>query len=181
MPSVAQRIGETDRTRLQLAISEGALRIDEGDLVAAPRRDVRVDEIGNGVVGPAFGDAVHPGPPPSAFEQPREQAPRQHAGNAPAVMAGRERRLHRHDLVAHQRVEALDHALVEPTAAQLGGAGQQHRARIGAGEGDAQIRELAFVFPERDGNAGDRILDRAADTDLVIGRAQTACSSRARR
>ena len=58
-------------------------------------------------------------------------------------------------------------------AAELGGAGEQHRARIGAGEGDAQIRELAFVLPQRDGDAGDRIFDRAADADLVVGRAQT--------
>ena len=59
---LAQRIGKAGRVRLQLAIGEGALRIDEGDLVAASRRDMRVDKIGNGVVGPAFGDAVHPGP-----------------------------------------------------------------------------------------------------------------------
>jgi len=60
-----------------------------------------------------------------------------------------------------------------PPPQSFGGSGQQHRARIGAGEGDAQIRELAFVFPERDGDARDRILDRAADADLVVGRTQT--------
>jgi len=59
---LAQRIGEANRARLQLAISEGALGIDKGDLVAASRRDMRVDEIGDRVVGPAFDDAIHPGP-----------------------------------------------------------------------------------------------------------------------
>ena len=59
---IAQRVRETDRARLQLAISQRALGIDESGLVAAPGRDVGIDEIGDGVVGPAFGDAVHPGP-----------------------------------------------------------------------------------------------------------------------
>ena len=57
-------------------------------------------------------------------------------------MARREARLHRHDLIAHKAIEALEHALVEPSAAELLRAGEQHRARIGAGEGDAQIDKL---------------------------------------
>src|SRR5690348_6348004 len=100
----------------------------------------------------------------SALEQPREQAARQNAGDAPAVMAGREGCLHRHDLVTHQRVEALDHALVEPATAERVGAGKQHRTRIGACESDAQVDELAVVFSQRDRDAGDRILNRAANT-----------------
>ena len=56
---------------------------------------------------------------------------------------------------------------------------EQNRARIGAGEGDAQIGELVAVAPERDRDAGDRIFDRAADADLVIGRAQARACPRA--
>src|SRR5262245_65011240 len=56
-------------------------------------------------------------PPPSLPEQRHHQPPRQHAGDAPAVVAGGERRLHRHDLVAHQLIEPLEHASVERAAA----------------------------------------------------------------
>ena len=40
---------------------------------------------------------------------------------------------------------------------------------------------LPLSFLQRDGDAGDRILDRAADTDLVVGRAQTGRVLRAHR
>src|SRR4029453_3885752 len=113
----------------ECAVSTGALGIDEGDLVTKAARHVGVDEIGYGVIAPAFGDVVHPGPPPSAFEQPREQSPRQHAGDAPAIMAGRERGLHRHDLVAHQGIEALEHTIIERPAAGLGGTREHTRRR----------------------------------------------------
>src|SRR5262249_47769286 len=68
----------------------------------------------------------------------------------------------------------LDDALVQSATAQLGGTGEQNRARIGTGESDAQVDELAVVFSQRDRDAGDRIFNRAANADLVIGRAQ-AC------
>src|SRR5512140_2729693 len=69
-----------------------------------------------------------------AFEQPLHQPPRQHPGDAPPVMAWREGGLHWHDLIAHERVEALDHAFIERAAAKFLGAREQHGARIGAGE-----------------------------------------------
>jgi len=49
----------------------------------------------------------------SFCKQPHHQASRQHAGDAAAVVAGRERRLHRHDLIPHQRVETLEDPIVE--------------------------------------------------------------------
>ena len=95
-------------------------------------------------------------------------------------MAGRERRLHRHDLVAHEASRPLKHARIQRAAAELVRAFEPHRPRIGAGEGDAQIGERVAVAPQRDRDAGDRILDRAADADLVVGRAQARrVSSRA--
>ena len=121
-------------------------------------------------------------PSSHACKQPLHQPPRQHAGDAPAIVAGRERRLHRHDLVAHEVVEALEHALVERAAAQLARAFEQHGPRIGAGDGNAQVGERVAVAAQRHGHAGDRILDRAADADLVVGRAQAGRRpSRARR
>src|SRR4029453_15986908 len=105
----------------ECAVSTGALGIDEGDLVTKAARHVGVDEIGYGVITPAFGDVRPPRPPPAAFEQPSEESPRQHAGDAPAIMAGRERGLHRHDLVAHQDIEALEHTLIRPPAAETRG------------------------------------------------------------
>ena len=117
----AQRGGKADAACLQLAIGERAVGIDERDLVAETARHIGVDEIGHGVVG-RRSLRLRPARCPrfrSALEQPLEQPPRQHAGDAAAVMAGRERRLHRHDLVAHQIVEALEDALVERAAAQL--------------------------------------------------------------
>ena len=53
-----------------------------------------------------------------AFKQPLHQPARQDAGDAAAIMAGRERRLHRHDLIAHQRIEAGEHARIERAAAK---------------------------------------------------------------
>ena len=70
-PEIAQRVGEADAARLQLAVGQRALGIDEGDLVAAPGRDVGIDEIGNGVVGPALGEDVHPRPPCSQLSNSR--------------------------------------------------------------------------------------------------------------
>ena len=94
-------------------------------------------------------------------------------------MAGRERGLHRHDLVAHEIVEPLEHARVERAAAQRGGAFEQHRARIGAGEGDAQLGERVAVAAQRHRDARHGIFDRAADADLVVGRAQAGRVARA--
>src|SRR5262245_19065598 len=80
--------------------------------------------IGDGACNPDM-QTTHPGetrklkPPPalaaraSLREQPRHQPAGEHAGDAPAIMAGGERRLHRHDLVAYQFVETLEHARVE--------------------------------------------------------------------
>ena len=96
-------------------------------------------------------------------------------------MAWREGGLHRHDLVAHQRVETFEHARVERPAAQFGGALEQHRARIGARERHAQIGERVACALERDRDAGDRIFDRLADADLVVGGAQAGRVSRAHR
>ena len=98
----AQGIGKTDAAYLQVAIGERTLRVDECDLVAKAARDIGVDEIGDGVVRAAQ-FVQHAAPVPSAFEQSCEEAARQHAGDAAAVVAGREGRLHRHDLVAHER------------------------------------------------------------------------------
>ena len=47
-------------------------------------------------------------------------------------------------------------ALVEATAAKRGGSGQQHLARNRAGTRDAQIREPALVFPQRDTETRER-------------------------
>ena len=49
--------------------------------------------------------------------EPRQEPPRQHAGDAAAIVPGGERRLHRHDLVAHKRVEPIEYARVERSAA----------------------------------------------------------------
>ena len=49
----AQSVGKANAARLQLAVREGAIGIDEGDLAGAAERDVRVDEIGYGVIGTA--------------------------------------------------------------------------------------------------------------------------------
>src|SRR5262249_58196117 len=49
-----QRRCETARVCLQLRIGQRALRIRERDLVAAAARDVGIDEIGGGVVGPTL-------------------------------------------------------------------------------------------------------------------------------
>ena len=58
----AQCIGKAVRPRLQVAIGERAVGIDEGDLFGAAARDMRIDEIAHGVVGPARGEIVqrHP-------------------------------------------------------------------------------------------------------------------------
>src|SRR3974390_2804922 len=109
-----------------------------------------------------------------AFEQPLHQPPRQHSGDAPPVMAWREGGLHWHDLIAHERVEAPGPPFIERAAAKFLGTGEQHRARIGAGETDAQVGKPVDVAPERDCDAGDRIFDRTADADLVVSRAQSS-------
>ena len=53
----------------------------------------------------------------AALKQPLHQAPRQHAGDAAPVMAGRKSRLHRHDLIAHEGIEAIEHSRIEWAAA----------------------------------------------------------------
>ena len=75
----------------------------------------------------------------------------------------------------------LKHALVERAAAELAGAVEQHRPRIGAGEGDAQVGERVAVAAQRHRDAAHRIFDRAADADLVVGRAQARRVPRAHR
>ena len=76
---------------------------------------------------------------PQLIKQALHQAPRQNTGDPAAVMAGRECRLHRHDLITHQRVETSEDARIQRAAAEFGGAGEPHRAWIGASEGDAQV------------------------------------------
>jgi hypothetical protein len=71
------------------------------------------------------------------------------SGDAATVMAGREGRLHRHDLVAGESVEPLEHAVVERAAAEFGGASEPHRMRIGASERDAQVDEFFSLAPEQ--------------------------------
>ncbi len=51
----AQRIGEADGARLQVAVAERAVGIDERDLFGEAARHVGVDEIGDGIVGAALG------------------------------------------------------------------------------------------------------------------------------
>ena len=45
-PERAQRVGEAERARLQFAVGQRAVGIDEGELAAEPARDIGVDEIG---------------------------------------------------------------------------------------------------------------------------------------
>ncbi len=66
----------------------------------------------------------------------------------------------------------VEHALVEAGPAQRLRPLEQHRARVGAGDGDAQIGQHLALAPQGHGHARHRILDRAADADLVVGRAQ---------
>jgi nucleotide-binding universal stress UspA family protein len=54
----------------------------------------------------------------------------EHAGHAAPVVPGRECRLHRHDLVAHEVIETLQHALVERAAAELRNAGLAAEGRV---------------------------------------------------
>ena len=59
-----QGIGESNAARLQIAISERAVGVDEGDLVAQAARHVGVDEIGHGIMGAALAEiVVHASPP----------------------------------------------------------------------------------------------------------------------
>src|ERR1043166_6713303 len=81
----------------------------------------------------------------SVLKQPCEEPPRQYPRHPAAVMAGGEGGLHRHDLVAHQGVEALEHAVVEAAAGEIGRAGEQHRTRVGAGDCDAQVGERVAI------------------------------------
>src|SRR5579862_9905466 len=81
------------------------------------------------------------------------QPPRQHSGNPAAIVAGRECRFHRHDLIAHQRVQPLEYAFVELVAAECLGTGKTHRPRVGAREGNAQVGELVAVAPQRHSHA----------------------------
>ena len=82
---------------------------------------------------------------PSLRIEPRHEPTRQHAGHAAAIMARGEGRLHRHDLVAHKRVESIEYARVERAAAQFRRPFEQHRAWIGAGERDAQIGQRVVL------------------------------------
>jgi len=74
-------------------------------------------------------------------------------------VSGCERRLHRHDLIAHQRIKTLDDAFIESAPTQVGGTGKQHRARIGTGKRDTQVGKLAAFFPQRDRDTSDRVFD----------------------
>ena len=57
------------------------------------------------------------GLPFATCEQALHQPPRQYAGDAAPVMAGRKRRFHRHDLVASERVEAGEDTSIQRAAA----------------------------------------------------------------
>src|SRR5580658_942540 len=112
--------------------------------------------------------------------EPAYQPRGEHAGDAAPVVAGRERRLHRHDLIAHQSVEAGEHAIIERAAAQAIAAGEQHRPRIRPRDRDAELGQGIALATERHRDARHRILDRAADADLVIARAQAGPAPGAR-
>src|SRR5580693_2824098 len=77
------------------------------------------------------------------------QSARQHTCDAAAVVTGCEGRLHCHDLIARQRLQPLEHAIVERTAAECLGTGKAHRPRIGSGESHAQVGELIALAPQR--------------------------------
>ena len=64
-PERLQRGCEPAGARLQLAIGQRAVGIDECDLAAEPARDIGVDEIGDGVVGSALREFVRHDRPPS--------------------------------------------------------------------------------------------------------------------
>jgi hypothetical protein len=74
-------------------------------------------------------------------------------------VSGCERSLHRHDLIAHQRIKTLEDAFIESATTQGGGTGKQHRARIGTGKRDAQVGKLAAFFPQGDRDTGDGVFD----------------------
>ena len=57
-PERAQAMRESDGALMQIAVSERTIGIDEGDLGRTPGRDMSVDEIGDGVVGPALGQIL---------------------------------------------------------------------------------------------------------------------------
>jgi hypothetical protein len=59
----AQGVGEANAARLQLAIGERAVRVNECDLVAEPARHIGVNEIADCVVGAALGEIVLHAPP----------------------------------------------------------------------------------------------------------------------
>ena len=67
-PEVFQRRGKTACARLQLAISERTLRIDERDFFSETAGDRSIDEIGNGIVRLTLQQVVqhrlHPPSPP---------------------------------------------------------------------------------------------------------------------
>ena len=107
------------------------------------------------------------------LEQPRHQPPRQHAGNASAIVAGRERGLHRHDLIADERVEALE--------ARARRADHRTSASVpssSTGRGLVPVnatRSSTRRSPsraQRHGNPGHGILNGTANADLFVGRAQ---------
>ena len=66
----------------------------------------------------------------SGSEEPLQQPLRQHAGDTAAVVAGRKRRLHRHDLVANESIEARKDGIIERTAAARVGSLKEHRPRM---------------------------------------------------
>ena len=103
----------------------------------------------------------------SGSEEPLQQPFRQHAGDTAAVVAARKRRLHRHDPVAIESNEARKDAISERTAAARVGSLKEHRPRIGAREGGAQIRKNVAVAAQRHRHPAYRIFDRAPDADFV--------------
>src|SRR5262249_18921559 len=115
---------------------------------------------------------------PARLEQTPNQAASEHAGGAAAVVTGREGGFHRHDLLTHQLLEPLEHAIVEPPAAQLARSLEQYRAWVGAGDGHAQVGERVTIPAQRRGDAGNRILNRTADADLIVARAQARLKAR---
>ena len=49
-PETLQRRREPARSLLQFGVSQRTVRVDEGDFLAEPARDRRIDEISGGVV-----------------------------------------------------------------------------------------------------------------------------------
>ena len=67
--------------------------------------------------------------------------------------------------------------VVQRPAGEVRRAFEEHRARVGAGDRDAQVGEPVAVARHRRGATGHRVFDRAADAHLVVARAEVAgCS-----